>query len=385
MTTQRVVVPHSSPSVVCLSGRGQGKESVMIRSGRILLLLAALGGAAATTARAQSPDLPAPRERDVPSPSAFTVQPPPAAALPPTPPGPPTPTFAPANLPGPYFEVDPLLDRSPLPPPGWFADVDLGAVIPHVKNHLSGLVPRPGTTITDTVALPSAGLDWTVLPRAEAGYRLPSGFGAFSLSFRFLDTDGNGTAAGLDGPAALHSRLSLHEAGLDYSNNETSLWPNWDMKWTVGLRLLYVFFDSQADESPVAAAAGSTIFEQRESNWYCGFGPHVGLELDRRIGCAGLSLVLRGEGSLYLGRLRQAFAETSTTGRNGDSSIPVSQAVPAAAFFAGFRWQPPQWPGTEFFLGYQYEHWWDVGKNNNTTSTGELNEQGLFVRAVLNF
>ncbi len=357
----------------------------MIRSGRILLLLAALGGAAATTARAQSPVLPVGREPDAPSPSPFTVQPLPAAPQPLAPATPPTPTFAPAPLPGPYFEVDPLLDRPPLPPPGWFADVDLGAVGPHVKNHLSGPVQLPGAATANTVALPSAGLDWTVFPRVEAAYQLPSGFGAFSLSFRFLDTDGNGTAAGLDGPAVLHSRLSLHEAGLDYSNNETSLWPNWDMKWTVGVRLLYAFFDSQTDESPAVAAAGSTVFEQRESNWYAGFGPHLGLELDRQLACTGLSFVLRGEGSLYLGRLRQAFYETSTTGLSAESSIPVSQAVPTAGFFAGFHWQPPQWKAAEFYLGYQYEHWWDLGKNNDTTSSGELDVQGIFVRAALSF
>jgi hypothetical protein len=353
----------------------------MIRTGRLLLLWAALAVAAPTTARAQSSALSAPHEPDAPSPSAYTVQPPPAVPQPPPPSGPPAPTFAPAPLPGPYFEVDPLLDRPPLPPPGWFAVVDVGADIPHVKNHLSGQVPRPGTSLTDTVAVPSAGMDWTIFPRAEVGFRLPSGFGSCSLSFRFFDTDGNGAGAGLDGPAALHSRLSFHEAGLDYSNNETSLWPNWDMKWTVGVRLLYVFFDSRADESSAAAAAGSTVVEQHDSNWYCGFGPHAGLELDRQIGGTGLALVLRGEGSLYLGRLRQTFAETTTAGSTGQFNIGVSQAVPSAGFFTGFRWQPPQWPGAEFYLGYEYQHWWDIGKNNNTTSTGELNEQGIFVRA----
>ena len=114
----------------------------MIRSGRILLLLAALGGAAATTARAQSPA--AAPEPDAPSPSASPCNRRRPSLQPPAPPAPPTPTFAPAPLPGPYFEVDPLLDRPPLPQPGWFADADLGAVIPHVKNHLNGPVQLPG-------------------------------------------------------------------------------------------------------------------------------------------------------------------------------------------------------------------------------------------------
>src|SRR5581483_7364170 len=185
------------------------KESVMVRSARILLLLAALGGSAMTTARAQAPA--APEAATLPAPQALA-------------PAPPTPTFAPSPWPGPYFEPDPLLDRPPLPPPGWFADADLGVVLPHVKNHLSGPVQlgvvgslaAVTAANANTVALPSAGLDWTVFPRIEAGYQLPSGFGAVALSYRFLGSEGNGTAAGLDGPATLHSRLDLNEIGLDY-------------------------------------------------------------------------------------------------------------------------------------------------------------------------
>jgi hypothetical protein len=374
MTTTRIMVSQTVSAAV-------RKELVMIRAGR-MLLLAALVSAAATTARAQSPA----RAPDAPSPSEFTVPPPPVATpQAAVPGGPPTPTFAPAPLPGPYFEVDPLLDRPPLPQPGWLADADLGAVIPHVKNHLSGEVPLPLRATPDMVALPSAPLDWTVYSRVEAGYRLPSGFGAIALSFRGVDTDGNATTAGLDGPAALHSRFSLYEGGLDYLSDQTSLWPHWDMKWSVGLRLLYAFFDSQAIESSALAAAGSAVVEQRESNWYCGVGPHLGLELDREIGCSGWAFVLRGEGSIYIGRLRQAFFETSTTGVSAESSIPVSQGVPEVSVFAGFRWRPPQWNAVEFSLGYQYEYWWDVGRNNDTTSSGDVEVQGVFVRAAFNY
>lgn len=363
----------------------------MVRWAR-LLLLAVVVGTAATRARAQAPALPAvpvpvpPRESA--APDVLPLLPAPGRVLPAAPP---TPTFAPAPLPGPYFERDPLLDRPPLPQPGWFADVDLGVVIPHVKNHLTGQVQVPGTGSPDTVMLGSAPLDWTVFPRIEAGYRLPSGFGAFSLSYRFLAADGTGTARGMDGPAVLKSRLGLNEVGLDYTSAETSLWPHWDMKWSVGVRLLYVFFDSRADESPDLAAAGSTIFEQRESNWYAGFGPHVGLELDRQIDGTGLSFVVRGDGAIYLGRLRQGFFEQSTAlGPNGvplggEMTTPVSQAVPALGVFVGLRWQPPRWQGANLYLGYQYEHWWDVGKNNSTLSSGELNVQGIFLRAEWNF
>jgi hypothetical protein len=349
------------------------KESVMVRWARILLLLAALGGPAVTTVRAQAPA----------APEAVTLPAPHVLA-----PAPPAPTFAPTPWPGPYFEPDPLLDRPPLPPPGWFADADLGVVIPHVKNHLSGPVqlgvigPLAAVTAAhpDTVALPGAGLDWTVFPRLEVGYQLPSGFGAVGLSYRFLGTEGSGTAAVLDRPAALHSRLDLNEIGLDYSSNETSLWPNWDMKWALGLRMLWVYFDSRA------LAAGGPVFEQQESNWYAGFGPHTGLELDRQIGCTGLSLVLRGDFSIYMGRLNQRFSEAAGGAPLiGETREALSQAVVSLGTFVGVRWQPPQWKEAEFYFGYQYEHWWDIGKNDNTTSSAELNVQGVFVRAVWHF
>ena len=88
------------------------------------------------------------------------------------------------------------------------------------------------------MSLPAAGLDWTVAPRLEVGYRLPSAFGDVRrLSYRFLATDGNGSTSGLDGTASLHSRLDFNQIDLDYLSREFSLAPHWDMKWHFGLRL----------------------------------------------------------------------------------------------------------------------------------------------------
>jgi hypothetical protein len=353
----------------------------MVRSARILLLAVMVG--TATSARAQAP---APGA----APDALPPMLPPARTLLAAPPAePPTPTFAPAPLPGPYFERDPLLDRPPLPPPGWFADVDLGVVIPHVKNKLIGTVQVPGAANPDRVALPSADLDWTILPRFEAGYRLPSGFGACSLTYRFLDSRGTGITSGMDGPAALKSRLDMNEIGLDYTSDETSLWPHWDMRWRVGVRLIYVYFDSRADESPELAAADSGIVEQRESNWFVGFGPHWGVELARQLGGTGLALVTRVDFATYLGHIRQGFYELATSGGPNDGPLAAetrnstAQAVPTVQGFFGLRWQPTQCPNADVFVGYQYEHWWSVGKLFD--SSGELNVQGFFVRAEWNF
>src|SRR5262249_55019701 len=86
---------------------------------------------------------------------------------------PPVPPYSCDPLPGPYFERDPQLDPPALSPPGWFGDVELGIVVPHVKNQLVDVV-QIGTSPPDTVALIGADLNWTVAPRFEVGYRLPS-------------------------------------------------------------------------------------------------------------------------------------------------------------------------------------------------------------------
>ena len=124
--------------------------------------------------------------------------------------------------PGPYFEDDPRLDPPILPLPGWFADVETEIAVAHVKNKLVNTVSIGGAA-PNTVALPSAELDWTVAPRFELGYRLPSGFGAFALAYRFLTTEGTQGTIGADGPASLHSRLELNEVDFDYVSREFSL------------------------------------------------------------------------------------------------------------------------------------------------------------------
>ena len=48
-----------------------------------------------------------------------------------------------------------------------------------------------------------ATLNWTVSPRFEAGYRLPSGFGEIDVSYRFLLTEGAGTCRPAQRPAPM--------------------------------------------------------------------------------------------------------------------------------------------------------------------------------------
>ena len=213
----------------------------MVRLTRLLMVLAALGATLPVPcglAQAPTPTpaaTPAATEAAEPNPLPGLPRPPdqPASLLQGSPPGP---VYACTTPESPYFERDPRLDPPPLPPPGWVVDVDVGILAPHVKNKLTDTVQIDGGPL-NTVQLPSAPLDWTASPRFEAGYRLPSGFGEFTLAYRFLATDGTSGVAGPDAPALLKSRLELNMADCDYASREISLWPNWDMKWWFGIRV----------------------------------------------------------------------------------------------------------------------------------------------------
>jgi len=354
-----------------------------------MALLAALGLQSKTFGQAAEP---------APAPSKFDLgNPPPIDPLPnfPRPLDEPRSLFTqpkpmplPPPLPGPYFEQDPLLDPPQLPAPGLFATVETGYFASHVKNHLANFVSI-GAGPPAFVQLPSATLDWTVTPRFEVGYRLPSGFGEFVMGYRFLVTEGSGSIFGPDGIAALKSRLDVNVFDWDYASREYSLWPHCDMKWRLGVRLSYVYFDSRADEPFGLAAAGTGVFERRVSNSFVGVGPHSGLELSRRMEGTGLAFTSKLDLGTHLGRIRQGFFEESTTlnaaGQplTGETRNSGSQAVPTLNVQAGVSWQPPACPAAHFFLGYQYERWWTLGQLAD--SAAELTDQGIFLRAEFNF
>ena len=204
----------------------------------------------------------------------------------------------------PYFERDPLLDPAGLPRPGWLFDVELGIMGSSVVERLGQTDPAgqigvavPGTGHTgDVVAVPMARLDWTVSPRFELGYRLPSGFGEVDVAYRFLLAEGSGSTpagsmASPDAIATLNSHLNIHQGDLDYASRETSLGPCWGMKWCIGLRYADVFFDSRAVE-PSTAGSGisSGVFPTtsgasvRTLPWNSDPAKPWGLEMDRPIG-----------------------------------------------------------------------------------------------------
>lgn len=288
-----------------------------------------------------------------------------------------------------YFEEDPLLDLPQLPALGWFAGAEASLVGAHVKNELKNNVPFAGRI--DQVALQGAPLDWTVSPRFEVGYRLPSGFGEFSLAYRFLATQGSDSAELPFGPASLSSRLDINQVDFDYASRELCCGDNWMMKWRFGGRLEFIYFDSQAYQSFAEPGVPQFVLGQRTTNYYAGFGPHAGLDLTRRLQGTGLSLVGRTDLAILLGRMHQGFLEaTSITPPNSPSStselhVSGSQAVPMVTAEAGVGWQPPAYPFAQFFFGYHFDYWWNAGRLSTSGSRGEVTDEGVTLRAEFVF
>ncbi len=327
-------------------------------------------------------------------------------------PGLPHPPDQPANLYMPPKPGGPYCDTDPMPPcyfpgspdprldppvfgfqPGWFVEADATLGVPRVLNKLTNAVGLTPATSSPTIpiALPSAPLDFTVMPELEAGYRLPEGFGEFAFNYRCLDSSGTTLYPGLDNVASLHSRLDVNILGLDYESREFSMIYGWGMKWRVGVQLTYIYFDSLASQSAGAAAAVGGILSEHETNSYVGGGPHAGLELSHGMGWDGLSVLGRMNVYDNIGRIRQGFfADTLALGvvgepQTGDGSLSSSQAVAEAQGQLGIAWQPPQWENVRLFCGYEIDYWWNVGRFSLTTSRAQMYYQGVMLQTQIDF
>jgi hypothetical protein len=276
---------------------------------------------------------------------------------------------------GPLLKGDPCLDSPCWAPPGWFFGVELDVVGSHVKNRLVGQIGD------DTVHVPSADLDWTVSPRFELGYRFAAGWGELLLTYKFLATSGTQTQSGFDGDdqlAVLHSRLNINAWDLDYATREYSLWPCCDMRWRAGVRLAGVFFDSVENNS---------FSEQRESNYFFGAGPHVGLDVRRFVMGTGVQLIGRVETAFLIGETHQSFEEELTI--PGVASIGAAnrqsqtEVVPWLNIQAGVGWTPPDFDRLTVSAGYTYEVWWDMADVGN--SRASITAQGIFFRAEVRY
>ncbi len=327
----------------------------------------------------------------------------------------------PPNLEQPYFQTDPLLDPPALGLPGWFGDVDLGILKPHLVNQLrlpvtlpptspplTGNVPGiPPGVITSagqnflsppiasspasvTVGVNPSHLNWTVSPRFEFGYRLPSGFGGIAVSYRFLNAQGSEVMFGPDGPATHTSRLDYNIGDLDWVSHEYTPWGLWQLRWRLGLRYFNAYFDSQANEPFAEAAAGSRIANQRTTNSVWTLGPHAGVDVRRPLNFWGLGLLGFVDVSEGWGRVRQNYFVTVTSGTNGlpqsaQESISTSDAVPIFLGRLGLTWQPPNYANLHLFAGYQLDYFWNTGRMGNFTTFGYFFDSGILLRGEWNF
>jgi len=371
----------------------------MVRMTYLLLVLLLGGMVAASPGYAQTADGPAAAGAATAA-SAATPEPEflktfprppdqPASLLAPPPPlGPPPP-----DLEKPYFQQDPLLDPPWLGLIGLFADVDVGILKPHLINQLRNTVTFPDGSST-TVGVNPSHLNWTVSPRIEVGYRLPSGFGGISVAYRNMTSQGSDAVICADGPATLSSRLNVNLGDMDWVSNEYTPWGLCEMRWRCGLRYLNTYFDSQANE-PFAAAAGTTIFNQRTTDSFWGIGPHWAVDLRRRLGFGGLALCGFIDLSDTWGRVRQNYFASSTTSvsglpQAGVTSVATSVSVPALTARLGLNWQPPVYPNLRLFAGYQLDYWWNIGRidnllNDGFPTSGFFFDSGIVLRGEWNF
>jgi hypothetical protein len=313
------------------------------------------------------------------------------------------------NIQEPYFLADPLLDPSFFPAPGWFAGAEVQIVKPHLTNGYANSV-FPGKAINDTtgiipkggnstlVNLPPGPLDWTASPRVFAGYRLPSGFGEFMVAYRHLGTTGSSSVPDTNGPIGLYSRFAFDILDIDYNSRELSLWPRADMKWTLGLRNLFLYSSTQGSQ-PFGQASGSNgILLARESNNLYGIGPHAALELNHHLGDSGLSLYSRLDAGAVFSYVNEDWLTVSTMlGANGRPLPGQTQAfghqfIPMINWRAGVSWHPAATSGSRVFVGYQYEVFWDLDRlpqSNGTPfappSLGQYQSQGIVLQATFNW
>src|SRR5262249_21342795 len=147
----------------------------------------------------------------------------PQAILVPPPPPPPPP---------PHYVADSWNNVGPAPgdydpfcrwnSPGLFAGVEADLMFPK---------------FTRFSEFPITGLDATVAPVAEIGYRFGWG-GAVLFRYRFLASSGSGSFSDPDfGTVGVHSRLEDHTWDIDYQTRICAGANNWGLQWAVGARI----------------------------------------------------------------------------------------------------------------------------------------------------
>src|SRR5262249_28779423 len=178
-----------------------------------------------------------------------------------------------------------------------------------------------------------------------------------------------------------------------YGSREFCLDPLFNLRWGVGGRMMFLFFDSRGVFVNPGPDPGS-VLSQSETNYVRCYGFWAYLDLERQIGHSGLSAFLRLEGTDLFGRVHQNYAET----------VAGSPGQGPQTFGAGFRgsvspsilreiigvsYTVPRWNYSRILFGYQYEQFFQIGRLSPTSGVpdtrGSLDAHGLFLRAEFNF
>jgi hypothetical protein len=297
---------------------------------------------------------------------------------------PPVDSWTTAGVPSP----DPLLDRPGAPLPGPFFNVETNLLGVHFRNQLQIAVPTTDTQ-TDTVQFPGPRLNDTVSPRFEVGYRLADGWGDLLLSYRFLCTQGNQALLSDTGPAQVSGQVALNSFDFNYAAQEFALGPAWEMRWRTGIRATIIYYGARLSIDQPASDPG-TLLAQREVNYFWGLGPCLTLELSRATPIAGLSVFGRIDDSLQFGHITQTGIESLAGGpgvaaQEFQTKLGFEQTTLQTVEEVGLSYTVPGWNHSRFLLGYHFETYFQLARINFNLSRGQLDAQGLFLRAEINF
>jgi hypothetical protein len=352
-------------------------DQAMRNHGHKLLAIAMLAALSGPRALAQGP-MPTP----APAPSAdgsTTI-----GELRPWYPAPPLVPFPKGTDPVPSLDHDPILE-DPAAPRGLIGSVELGILVPHLKNKIFDTVTQNNGSQLFIEPV-SADLDWTVAPRIELGYRMGEGLGEFTVDYRFFATQGVANLPEVGGTTAAKSRLDLDCLNLGYTSREIALGPHWDMMWSVGVRFASTFYDNQNN----TFGAGALTTVEHASAYWIGAGPWVGLDLARTLPIDGLSIYGRLRGANLWGHEAQHFTDITGT-LFGTAKANDSPGVAVVEVQGGLRWSAP--PGCHLnylFFGYMFELWTQVARDDSTGvnffgSIGDFYDNGLVFRAEFTF
>jgi hypothetical protein len=297
-----------------------------------------------------------------------------------------------------FVRPDPLLDRPYAAQRGFFTNVETNVLWMHLHNRLSAPVPNALTRAMDQVELGRTRLDLSVAQRFEVGYRLPDNWGTCSFGYGFLATQGRELSATgpedvVQAPADKVGRLVYNMWDLTYGSREYCLDPLFNMRWGVGARMMFLFFDSRGEFVAPGGDPG-TVLMQSESNYVQCYGFWGYLDLERQVGSSGLSAFFRLEGTDFFARSHQNYTET-VAGSPGDrpqtfaASFHGSVAPSILREVVGIGYTVPQWNYSRFLFGYQYEQFFQIGRQSPTSgiidTRGSLDAYGLFLRAEFHF